>query len=100
MKLLRSYVLKKLENVEERLYYANVQALQRRSFMSGKRVDCLILWHYFSARGKLMNASMTHLIGTVQNLQDRLIESHREASAAQSRRSKKPYVVAAQIHYL
>ena len=58
-------------------------------------VDCMILWHYFNAEGKLMNASATHLVGSMANLQERLQESYDECRKDQE--AKRPYVIAMQI---
>lgn len=58
-------------------------------------VDCLILWHYFDADGKLINASGTHLVGSMINLQERLADSFREC--AEDRKEKRPYSIPVQI---
>ncbi|MDB5189070.1 MAG: hypothetical protein JWL82_27 [Parcubacteria group bacterium] len=58
-------------------------------------VDCVILWHYYDAQGKLINASGTHLVGTLGNLNDRLREAHDQAE--KNREAGQPYSLAAQI---
>ena len=63
--------------------------------MRGCEVDCVILWHYFDAEGKLINASGTHLMGSMTHLQERLAEAHSECEKNQE--AKRPYSIAAQI---
>jgi hypothetical protein len=60
-----------------------------------REVDCLILWHYFDAKGKLINASGTHLVGSMMDLQERLSESHRECR--ENREARRPYIIPVQI---
>lgn len=62
-----------------------------------REVDCLILWHYFDTKGRLVNASMTQLVGTRQNLKDRIEQSYQEAKEAQNGQPKLPYSVPVQI---
>lgn len=58
-------------------------------------VDCVILWHYYNAEGKLINASSTHLMGSMDNLNDRIREAYEKAHENQKR--NQGYSVAAQI---
>jgi hypothetical protein len=58
-------------------------------------LHCLILWHYFSAEGKLVNASGTDFTGSIRQLQERLREAQDECKEMQ--KAKQPYSIAVQV---
>ncbi len=58
-------------------------------------VDCVILWHTFLLGGQFFNSNSTHLVGSMENLNDRLREANEEA--VQDQLAGRPYTVAAQI---
>lgn len=63
--------------------------------MTQRQVDCVILWHHFDADGKLYNASATHLLGSMMNLQERLTEARDKCKKDQA--VNRPYAIAVQI---
>lgn len=58
-------------------------------------VDCNILWHHYSPEGKHINSGMTHLVGYMHHLQERIRES--EIVADGNRKAGREYYIAAQI---
>lgn len=58
-------------------------------------VDCNILWHQYDANGKLLKSAMTHLVGHMHHLLQRIREN--EVESDKLREAGKPYYVAAQI---
>lgn len=58
-------------------------------------VDCNILWHHYSADGRHINSSMTHLVGNMHHLQERIRKS--EVVAETNRKAGREYYIAAQI---
>jgi hypothetical protein len=51
----------------------------------------LMLWHYYDANGKLLNASSTHCVGTLEELNSRLREEC-EANRKKKERGEGPVI--------